>query len=83
MECTKSNGSPSKEGKKNIFTQLSDLWKSDVNWNNHTDKEKIICIVLGICMAVLFSFGSTVLAIPAIVGIVYSLRGLVEFKVEE
>lgn len=83
MECTKSNGSPSKGGKKNIITQLFDLWKKDVNWNKHTEKGRFICIILGISIAVLFFAGSTVLAIPAIIGIVYTLVCVNELKVEE
>lgn len=39
MEKTKSNYS-SKRAKKNIFLQMIDLWKKDVNWHKHTKKRQ-------------------------------------------
>lgn len=82
MEKTKNNYS-SKRAKKNVFLQMIDLWKIDVNWHKHTKKDKKVCIGFGLSFSALIMFGCSWLAIPAIIGLVYCLSHMKDLNVEE
>lgn len=77
MECTKSNE------KKNVFAQMIDLWKKDVNWNRFSVKDKKVCIWFGMSLVAMIVFGHTLLFIPAAISMVCSLGSLNKINVEE
>lgn len=83
MECTKSNVSPKSGEKKNVFSQIIDLWKTDVNWNSHTGKDRKVCIWFAVSLSSVLVFCHTWLVIPAIISLVCSLANLNDLKVEE
>ena len=83
MECTKSKVSPKSGEKKNVFSQMIDLWKTDVNWENHTDKDRKICISFAVSLSSVLVFCHTWLVIPAIISLICSFASLNDLKVEE
>lgn len=83
MECTKSNVSPQNGEKKNVLTQMLDLWKTDVNWDSHTENDKKVCIWFGLSLAAMFALSSTWLVIPATISMACSLGSLNKINVEE
>ncbi len=83
MECTKSNVSPKNGEKKNVFAQMFDLWKTDVNWNDHTEKDRKVCIWFGMSLAAMFALSNTWLVVPATISMLFSLGSLYKVNVEE
>lgn len=83
MGCTKSNKSPKVGVKKNVFIELIDLWKRDVNWGSHTDKGRKICIGFGISLSAVMAFWHTWIIIPSFIGLVYCLYNMEDLNVEE
>lgn len=83
MGCTKSNKSPKVGVKKNVFIELIDLWKQDVNWDGHTEKGKKNCICFGISLTAVIVFCHTWLIIPAVIGLAYSLSSLKDINMNE
>lgn len=83
MECTKSNVSPKNGEKKNVFAQILDLWKTDVNWDSHTDKDRKVCIWFGLSLTSMIALAHTWLIIPAAISLVCSLGSLSKINVEE
>lgn len=83
MERTKSNVPPTGGVKRNVFAQLLDLWKTDVNWNSYTEKDRKVCIGFSISLTAVMVFCQTWLFIPAIIGLVCCLYSLKDLNVEE
>lgn len=73
MGRIKSNFYPFIGTKKNVFLQILDLWKTDVSWHKHTEKDKKICICFSLSFSALIVFGHSWLAIPALIGIIISI----------
>ena len=83
MERTKSNTSPISGEKKNVFCQMIELWKADVKWNNHTEKERKVCIWFALSLVAVLTLAHTWLLVPALVSMVCCLGCLKDLKVEE
>lgn len=83
MGRIKSNYTPSKVEKKNVFLQMFDLWKADVNWNKHTEKDKKICICFSLSLSALIVFGHSWVAIPVLIGMIVSISYMNDLDVEE
>lgn len=83
MGRIKSNYTPSKVEKKNVFLQMFDLWKADVNWNKHTEKDKKICICFSLSLSALIVFGHSWVAIPVLIGMIVSIAYMNDLDVEE
>lgn len=83
MEYTKSNVSPKNGEKKNVFIQMIDLWKKDVNWKTHADKDRKVCIWFAISFCSVLVFCNTWLVAPAVISLICSLANLNDVKVEE
>ena len=83
MGCTKSNKASKVVVKKNVFIELIDLWKRDVNWESHTDKGRKICIGFGISLTAVMVFCHTWLFIPTVIGLVFCISNLKDLNVEE
>ena len=83
MERTKSNVYPISGEKKNAFNQMIELWKADVNWNNHTKKERKVCIWFGISAATVLCLLHTWLVVPAFISTAVAATKLGGINVEE
>lgn len=83
MERTKSNIPPTGGVKRNVFAQLLDLWKTDVNWNSYTEKDRKVCIWFALSFVATMLLAHTWLFIPALVSLVCSLGSLKDLNVEE
>lgn len=83
MGRIKSNYYHSKGAKKNVISQMLDLWKTDVNWYKHTEKDKEICICFSLSLSSLIVFGHSWLAIPALIGMIVSIAYMNDLDVEE
>ena len=83
MERTKSNVSPRKGEKKNVFAQMLGLWKEDVNWNSYTEKERKVCIWFGLSFCALLVFGQTWIVFPVAASLLASLSKMDGLNMEE
>lgn len=82
MEHIKSNEKLKKLMKRNVFYQLLETWKKDVDWYRKTKKEKAIIYWFVLSFFVALGTCTTIMFVPALTNFLFSLHAMNIFKIK-
>lgn len=83
MKHAKSKFPSKRNGSENVFIQMYDLWKTDVNWDGYSPKEKRIIIWFGLSFVAMIILSCTWLFFPAAINFGCSLGCMKHIDVKE